>query len=99
MGGYAVATDELAAVAAMLTDAAADARHRLDALHARADAGLARWQGVAGADYRHGWAEWHAGAVALIDALHDTARAVAASGRDYAGTEESVRAAAAGSRA
>ena len=99
MAGYSVETDQLAAVESMLTDAAADARRRLEGLRHSAELLLGRWHGTAGTDYRHGWTEWHAGAVEMVDALHEMAVAVGLSGRDYAGTERSVRATAAGTSA
>ncbi len=99
MAGYAVDTAELAAVESSLGDTAGEARRQLAVLAHAVEGVLSRWRGAAGGDYRDGWADWHAGALSMIDALHEMAVAVGLSGRDYAATDGSVQAAVAGTTA
>ncbi len=100
MGAYAVDPEQLQSVDDLLVECGAQARSALEVLRTSAHALLAaRWQGLAAAEFRRGWDEWHAGAHDLLGALEEMGRAIGASGRAYAATDAGVQTALARSSA
>lgn len=48
------------------------------------------WRGQAADGFAHGWDQWQAGAEDVLTALQDMADLLAATGRNYASTEQSA---------
>jgi WXG100 family type VII secretion target len=98
MGGFAVDPAALHDADLALAAAAAHSRARLESLRAAGDDLLGgRWQGGAAAAYRLAWEQWLGGVDAMLTALEQLAVLIGSSGRDYAITDDGVRAAAAAS--
>lgn len=96
-GGYGVDAAQLQHVDAVLRAGEAQAGAALAALTSTAEALLdGRWAGPAAAAFRLGWVEWLDAAHAAVTGLAELDRAVGLAGLAYAGTDDEVRVAVAG---
>lgn len=100
MGAYAVDATDLQSVGGTLQHTEAQARAALSALTTTADQLLdGRWSSPAAAAFRLGWADWVAAAHDALRALTELGHAVGLAGVGYAGTDDEVQAAVAGTPA
>lgn len=92
MSGFGVAPSDLQAAEVVLEEAAQEGRAELARLRACAQELLGGgWHGAAGAAFGQGWEGWLDGALLVLAALEEMARALGLTGREYAEFEAAVR--------